>query len=308
MIKGKGIFIWQIASCEGGSPTKIAAKASAAGFSHVLLKIGNGASVYQPNESMLNSTILALRSFGIEAWGWHYVYGDNPTGEANIAISQVQKYGLDGYVIDAEGEYETQAKTNQAKAFMNALRASLPTLPIALCSYRYPSLHPGLPWAAFLEKCDLNMPQVYWEQSHNPGNQLTRSVSEFSNPSLVRYMRHVHPVGAAYDTVGWKPTPAEITEFFQTAKNLGLSAASAYSWDASTRPANVGMFDAISAFPWPVASPGPAPEPTPPPAPLPDRTLGFFTFLLKDEDDLQPLFRIIEYHNRTGLWPAVPNE
>ena len=61
---------------------------------------------------------------------------------------------------------------------MTRLRASLPTFPFALSSYRYPTLHPALPWEAFLEKCDYNMPQVYWMEAHNPSDQLVRCLRD----------------------------------------------------------------------------------------------------------------------------------
>ena len=78
---------------------------------------------------------------------------------------------------------------------MDALRSSLPELPMALSSYRFPGYHPQLPWREFLEHYDYNMPQVYWMKAHNPADQLERSVNELTakKPSLP-----VIPTGAAF--------------------------------------------------------------------------------------------------------------
>jgi hypothetical protein len=73
--------------------------------------------------------------------------------EARIAIQRVRQFNLDGYVIDAEKQYETSTKRPAAQRFMEEVRSALPGLPVALSSFRYPSMHSQLPWKEFLEKC-----------------------------------------------------------------------------------------------------------------------------------------------------------
>jgi hypothetical protein len=121
---------------------------------------------------------------------------------------------------------------------------------VALSSFRYPTLHRQLPWRAFLEHCDLNMPQVYWEQSHNPAQQLARSVSELSNPDLVGYVRPVVPTGAAYGSGNWRATPDDVQKFLAEAQRLGLSGANLYSWDYATSSGNTELWEAASGFDW----------------------------------------------------------
>jgi hypothetical protein len=129
---------------------------------------------------------------------------------------------------------------------MSRLRASFPALPIALSSYRYPTLHPQLPWQAFLEKCDLNMPQVYWLLAHNPAEQLNRSVNEFQ--ALVPF-RPIIPVGAAFYEHNWSPAPEEVVQFMQTAQVLNLSAANFWEW-ANCRRLLLPVWDAIKNYTW----------------------------------------------------------
>jgi hypothetical protein len=60
---------------------------------------------------------------------------------------------------------------------MSAVRAGLPSTPLP--SVRSAGLlSPQLSYAAFLEKCDYNMPQVYWMKAHNPVYDLTKSFEE----------------------------------------------------------------------------------------------------------------------------------
>ncbi|HAF61526.1 MAG TPA: hypothetical protein DCK95_04295, partial [Anaerolineaceae bacterium] len=209
---GKGFFIWKIPNCEGGNPATIASVAKDAGLEHVVIKIADG--IYDYNyDSVTKADLIApvaeaLLLKGIRVWGWHYVYGDQPRDEAKAAIRQINKLPLDGYVIDAEGDYKD--KYTSASIFMNELRNTLPDFPMALCSYRYPSYHPQLPWTNFLTKCDYNFPQMYWEQAHNPDEQLIRSYNEFL---LMNPVRPYVPVGAAYAAGGWVPTTTDIKKF-----------------------------------------------------------------------------------------------
>lgn len=235
-LTGKGFFIWKIKDCQGGNADAIAQEAYKAGFSHVLIKIADGPYAYNwdtvNNVDRIPPVVAALRKYGMQVWGWHYIYGNNPVAEANKAVSQVKKYNLDGYVIDAEGEFKQTGMDVAAKTFMTTLRAGLPSLPVALCSYRWPSYHPQFPWKIFMEKCNLNMPMMYWMGAHNPGAQLKRCVQEFQAMTPVL---PIIPVGPAFIEAGWSPTVADEVEFFNTIVSLGLPAFNFFSWDECRR-------------------------------------------------------------------------
>jgi ketosteroid isomerase-like protein len=250
-LTGKGMWIWQIPNCESGSAAKIASLAASGGFSHVLIKIANATTAHNYNkttgEDYIPAVVTALRAKGIGVWGWHYIYGYNPTGEAAIAISQTKKYNMDGYVIDAEGEFDTAGRSTVAETFMTALRKGLPSTPVALCSYRWPTYHKNFPWTSFLNKCDYNMPQVYWMNADNPGAQLTRTYNEFK---AISPFRPIIPVGPAFSENGWVPKADELTTFMKTAKSLGMTGASFFSWDAS-RIKLPTLWTAITSYSWP---------------------------------------------------------
>jgi len=248
-LEGKGLWIWNVPDCEGGNPTAIANTAQSIGLTHVSIKIANG--IYPFNVSKTNQDYVAplvplLHARGIQVWGWHYVLGTDPVGEARQAVRRIQQLGLDGYAIDAEGEYKQSGRASAARTFMAELRKSLPNFPISLCSYRYPSYHPQLPWREFLEKCDYNMPQMYWEQSHNPAAQLSRCLREFQG---ITPFRPVYPLGSAYGNAGWAATPEDVTEFLNAARSLSLKSAALYSWDFSRNRLPL-VWDAIARFSW----------------------------------------------------------
>lgn len=249
-LKGKGFYLWKIPECENGDANAIASLAVAAGLTHVLIKIANG--IYSSNYDFDRKIDLvppvrqALKARGVQLYGWHYVYGNDPAGEARIAIQRCRELGVDGYVIDAEVEYKAPGKKSAAERFMRSLRSGIPDIPVALSSFRYPSLHPQLPWREFLEYCDLNMPQVYWISARNPGSQLTRCVREFQN--LTPY-RPIFPTGAAFAEHGWRPTEEEVVEFMDTARSLHLDGVNFWSWDNS-RKRLPHLWDRIARYDW----------------------------------------------------------
>jgi len=251
-LQGKGFFISQPSECEGGDPTAILLAAQAAGLSHVVIKIAEGtqASEADPTGRDLNTPLVqVLRAAGIAVWGWHTLSGDDPASEADIATRRVHELALDGYVLRTGAAYEQPGRGQAACAFMAKLRTELSNIPIALSTYRFPNFHPGFPWAAFLEKCDVVMPQVYWEAAHNAGAQLKESLRQYR---ALPNARPCIPTGAAYGTPdGWAPTLEDLGDFLATAKEIGVEAVNFFSWDAC-RDHLSHLWDVIANFAWPV--------------------------------------------------------
>lgn len=252
MLSGKGFFIWKILECHDGDVVEIAEKAHYANLSHVLIKIANGIYSYnydwEKNLDLVPDLAQELWARGIEVWGWHYVFGDQPTQEANKAISRIQELNVDGFVIDAEGHYKN--KFSSARTFMDRLTSEITDIPIALSSYRYPSYHPQLPWDEFLSQCDLNMPQVYWLKAHNPGAQLERCVEEFRN---LEYTPPIFPTGAAFTEWGWSPTADEVEAFLIRAQALNLPGANFWEWANCKDKLPPDIWQTIKDYPWEAA-------------------------------------------------------
>jgi hypothetical protein len=253
---GKAAFIWELKATAGGDPLALVAKAAAAKFDWVAIKISNGTATFQAN--LLPLAIDLLRDAGISVWGWSYVYGINSLmqnqgkREAELAADLMLRYNLDGFLIDAEREWKRPGGAKAAEDFSIALRTRLPTTPIGLCASRFPSVHPEFPWRPFLQICDFHCPMVYWQGAHNPAEQLARSVKELQ---LLKDIPVV-PVGAAYYESGWQPTVAEINLFNAKAKSMGLPGVIWWSWQAAEN--HPDFWAAIAAHEWgPPAPPGP---------------------------------------------------
>ncbi len=250
MLQGKGVYIWQIPRIEGGNPQAVARVAKEANFSHVLVKFCNGTQFF-PGKAGLSrdltpGLVAALKEAGVPVWGWHYLYGDDPHGEAQAAIRRIRQLQPAGYVLDVEVEYYN--KHEQARRFMGELRSAFPDLPIALSSFRFPSYHPAVPWREFLSMVDYNMPQVYWITHHNAGAQLRRCVREFQ---AMEPYRPIIPTGSAYKYGSWVPTAADIVEFMDTAKALGLSGANFWEWYHIRSILDRSIWETIRDYPWP---------------------------------------------------------
>jgi hypothetical protein len=232
-ITGKGYYIWIVKYAENGDPDRITALAREANLSHVLVKIADGAFPYnidlETGIDYARPLIKKLQASNIMVLGWQYVYGDYPNQEAEIAVSRALNLGVDGFVVNAELEYKTPGKAPAASQYMNILRSNLGSMPIALSSYRYPSYHPDFPWVNFLDRCDYNMPQIYWIQSHNnAGAQLQKSVNEFQN---LRPFRPIIPTGPTFKQDGWIPTQQEVVEFMKVAQKLNLPGVNFWYWE-----------------------------------------------------------------------------
>jgi hypothetical protein len=249
MLTGKGMYIWKILNCHNGSISEITRKAVQANYSHVLIKIANGIYSYnydwEKRIDLVPPLIDALKSEGIQVWGWHYLFGDHPWEEAAKAISRIRELGVDGYVLNAEGYYKK--KYIAAATFMDQLKAAITDIPIALSSYKVPSYHPALPWNQFLKKCDLNMPQVYWKWADNPGDQLKRTIADYMN---LKYTPPIFPTGSAYTSDGWTPTLKSIIEFMTKSKELNLPGFNFWEWGNLHNFLPEEYYRAIRDFDW----------------------------------------------------------
>lgn len=270
-LQGKGFYIWKVKTAHGGDPSAIAEAAVKAGLSHVLIKVADG--IYNYNITggvdMVPPLVAALRAKGIQSWGWQYIYGSNPVFEARRAIERTQQLGLDGFVVNAEAQFKAKGMDKPAKKYMEELRRGLPKLPVALSTYRFPSVHYSFPYSAFLEYCDLCMPQVYWVGSYNPAQQLAKSYSEYKS---IKPFRTFFPTGAAYAEGNWSPSPMQIHDFMNAARQLQLPGANFWEWQ--TAKAKSELWDAVHSYSWPVTNPDPQEDEQPPiPAPAPDPSI-----------------------------------
>lgn len=254
IFSGNSLFIWKVKQCTNGlAPNtdagidQIIKVMQVAGLRYATPKIADGPTKYNlspvPGTSSYVDDILPrffekMGKAGFPKIGWHYVYGKNPLAEADMAIEQIGRFKLDGYIIDAEAEYKA-AGALAARQFMGRLKTAYPDIPIALCSYRYPSLHPEFPWLGFInwmsaENGDVHMPQVYWMGVNSVSAGADQFARSYKELTAIENMP-VTPVGAMYgDRVGlayWKPTREQCAAFAKAAFESKCPGVSWWSWD-----------------------------------------------------------------------------
>lgn len=253
VFEGVSLFVWMVKSCCKGLEANSQAAwqnlcktARSWELAYVPVKAADGACKFNLStadggwhDDILPGLFAAFGQQGLRKVGWQYLYGANPLAEADTAALRIRQLGLQGYILDPEAEYK-RAGVGAARVFMRRLRQLVPNTPLALCSYRFPSLHRDFPWMGFLDEMDavrgdVHMPQMYWvgdERSNRPEVQLERCLNELSALKALPLI----PVGSAYtQRVGnrsWAPTAEQLENFFAATRRLGCAGASLWCWDS----------------------------------------------------------------------------
>jgi hypothetical protein len=245
-----GFYLWQLPAGGGANPEKLIARLNGANIARIYVKIADGTRRYPTKGANHTEDVVAeAKAHGLAVWGWHYVYGESPEAEADIAAEQTAKLNLAGYIYNAEKEYRDHKRVAQAKVFTKRLRDRLPSTPFGFSSFKYPKNHAGLPWAELGGAADVLMPQVYWVEAHNPDKQYDKAFAQWSalNPAATMV-----PTGAAYtdDAEKWRPSALEIAKFLKHVHAKGCAAADFWVWDYLAKKKNADLLDAIRTFEW----------------------------------------------------------
>ena len=223
VMRGNGMWIWQLPQSEGGDLDAIAARARAAGISTVYVKSSDAATNWTQFEPAL---VQALHLRGLRVCAWQFVYGADPLGEAAAGAAAVAD-GADCLIIDAETRYE--GRYAAAQRYVQALRAAIgPSYPLGLTSFPYVDYHPTFPYSVFLAPgaAQANLPQVYWKA-------IGGSVDAVSARTVAHnrvYGAPIAPIGQAYDAA---PT-ADLTRFRAVWAGYGAGGISWWSWQAAS--------------------------------------------------------------------------
>jgi hypothetical protein len=218
--EGQGMWIWYLSKSDGGNVASIVAQAHAAGVTTLFVKSSDGSTNYWSQFSP--QLVQELHANGLRVCAWQYVYGTNPTGEANLGAEAVAN-GADCLVIDAEAEYEGHYAA--AQTYIDELRAKIgPTYPLALASFPYVSYHPSLPYSVFLgpNGAQYNAPQMYWKD-------IGVSVDTvYANTFIANriYGRPIFPLGQTYGGV----SSSDLLRFREEAADYGSTGYSFWDW------------------------------------------------------------------------------
>lgn len=267
MLKGKGYFIWKI---EESAPDAalLAARAMQAGLGHVLIKIADGDSSYPLDdaggnkERFTRDAIQALKSANIVVWGWTFVYGSKPEPEpqAKIFAARAAELGLNGFCVSTVNMPGRKWSAAAARRFMetlvseaNRLNITEPTFGLSSSASIKNNLE--FPFDAFMEFCQLSIPQVYWiaKDGGDPVRLLQDTYQEYNT----RYpTKAIVPSGSAFggeqvvagEKFYWEARTDQINMFLNQAMAMSFPAVNFWSWQSAWEKRH--LWDAIAAYPF----------------------------------------------------------
>jgi hypothetical protein len=240
---GKGVYIWQPASMDGGNPESIAARLQMAGVQTAVVKISDGFKVLTGYEPLIQT----LRNHGIRVGAWGYSYLDRaPIQEAHVVADACHRYMPDFYLIDVESEVE--GNYGGAGMFMSELRPATAGLPLGLNTFWNVQLHPDFPWRAFMNAVDFVCPQVYW-RGVDPVGKLISCQQGYTAVPYSRDVPMPAVAGDLYVNLGVKPTPGQVTEFLKAADDDPFIGG-VLMWAADDTQTTPELWQAFSEYQW----------------------------------------------------------
>lgn len=226
---GKGDWIWEMSSVEtnlGVSTVQgVIDKEKAAGMDWITVKCGDGNNIWSQFTSDL---VTRAHEAGLKIFGWAYMYGtkngsDSIAGEVAVAKNALD-LGADGFICDAESEYESVGSTPVTQFFdgvgsTNGILDYYPNSFYAYAPFPYVSLHSAYPYKRFSDFCDVAMPQDYWATiGVTPTKMVTDMDTNWKNlyaGFTTAEKLPIAPIGQGYSPA----TASDITTFVNALKN-----------------------------------------------------------------------------------------
>lgn len=227
---GQGMWIYVLASSNGGDIESIALDARARGVTTLIVKAGDGTRYWDQFSPEL---VAALHAHGLKVCGYSRLFGRSPQTEARVSARAVAA-GADCFVIDAEKEYE--GRYREARTYMRVLRKLVgPDYPLGFTSFPYVDLHPALPYSVFLGPggAQFNLPQIYWRAIGDTVDEAYARTYAWN----VLYGRPIRPLGQVW----MNPPVAEVVRFRELAAAYGSPAVSWWSWQSAGPGALLGL-------------------------------------------------------------------
>jgi len=249
-LSGKGLWIWQLGSTEGGDPGRIVARARAAGLHQLWVRVGDSFDGFYAGPQ-LDSLVPAAHRVGIAVIGWGFPYLYNPVSDAGWSRAALDWRGpggsaLDGFSPDIETASEgVVLSPRRVVTYLGLVRPADGGRPLVATVFP-PNDHffATYPYAAMSPYVDAFAPMVYWG-CQQPGDYAALTLQRLSP------MAPVHLVGQGYDMADERgrqgsPSAAEVLRFLAVAKAGGAVGASLYVWQSLSDP----EWSALSGFAW----------------------------------------------------------
>ncbi|HEX3798128.1 MAG TPA: hypothetical protein VH413_05450 [Verrucomicrobiae bacterium] len=271
---GKGDWIYQLGRAEArlgiSSTQELVNYEAGLGMQWITVKCADGADTN--SWSQFNATLIAqAHAAGLKIFGWAYIYGGtNVPGEINAALSSLDQ-GADGFIMDAESEYDASGQSTAAQQYCAGIRARYPNTFLAFAPiYDVVNVaqHPNFPATVFGRYCDAAMPQDYWQYYGDTPPQMVADMdtvwTTWQNGltgTNRQAIKPIIPIGQSASLLGTE-VAADITDFVASLKgDKNPASAGGYHgvsfYSCQTRTTNMDLGIATAQFSNPVL-------PTPP--------------------------------------------
>ncbi len=250
-LTGKGMWIWEWDSTDGGDADEIVQQAVSAGLHQLWVRVGDSMNGFYGAQE-LGSLVPVAHAHGLAVIAWGFPYLWDPVGDAQWTAQildwrDADGEQVDGYSADIEESTEgVMLNAQRAAVYLELVRQAAGSRLVVATVYP-PSdanWNGGYPYKAMAPYVDAFAPMVYWECT-DPGDDVTLDTARLST------LRPVHPIGQAFNFAGTggrtvSPSGAEITEFLSASQRSGALGASFWVWQEATPE----EWAAVSGFPW----------------------------------------------------------
>jgi hypothetical protein len=235
LLSGRGMWIWEFDTVEGGDPEAIVSRAKAEGLSYVLVRAGSSRMGFYA-QSHLDAILPVAHANGLKVLVWDFPYLVHPEADAERVAAELAYTTPDGHRVDGlapDVEEPAQGVTltrDRAERFARRLRKLAgPEAIIVMCTPRpSPPRLANYPYAEMAPFVDAWAPMIYW------GFDGPEVDTELAIERLGAYGHPVAPVGRAYDMRPEggpaQPPASETLAFLETAKRYGAPGVSFWSW------------------------------------------------------------------------------
>ncbi len=201
------------------------------GRRYLIVKAATSDALYpSPAQPQFTAALVdSAHAAGLQIFGYNRSYGTNVPGEIAIA-DHVFRLGADGFVFDAEAEWESSRLPNNAAAAVQlcgGVRTNWPGKFLAHAPFPIVRYHRTFPYKEFGYYCDVVMPQAYWKSIGVPPADLAqwmdaewRAWQNSLTGQWTNAIKPLVPVGQGWNPSGTQTvTAAEITAFVHALQN-----------------------------------------------------------------------------------------
>jgi hypothetical protein len=254
---GTGMWLYEWNKSNGGNASAVVARAKSVGLTHLFVRTGSTRDGYTGG-ALLRALLPATAHTDVRVIAWDFPELKHPNKDAwRLAYAAWADYRAGApHVAAVAPDIETRAEgahssAGRVAAYLTTLRRLLPPGVSILTTVPWPSSSRvgRYPYKAVAAHSDALLPMAYWYD--NSPAQVTAASMSF----LRRYGRPVQPVGQGYD--GKLDVPRlrhnnlrkQMPKFFVTARKMGASAVSVWSWQAAP-PVAWGYLSYAASHKW----------------------------------------------------------